>query len=566
VQTLRGGLQRLVPGIGRAVALAGILAVLRAPVFVAVPWAVRQIFDDAIPHRDGRQIVWLGIAMLVLYLLDALVLHALRRRAARFATEAVARVRQELAVRLHALPRSWHDSQDPGVLHSVTVQDTERLLVVLSQLVGWVVPTVVTLVALAVVAAVMAPPMAAVVGLALLLVLIALVPLARTTVGHGRAGSDSMRRFSARWRTTLRLLPATQAHGAAEAEIERRRQDVVDAHATALRLRYTQSRLIGALDVAAAVIAAGTLIVGGLGITHGWLSVGSMLSFYAVGLLLLRQLSSAAPGVASGLSDSSSVWRLVELLDTEAEQPYTGATVHVPRGGIELRGVSFAYDVAQPVLQDIDLRIAPGEHVAIFGPNGAGKSTLVSLLLGTHAPDVGTVLVDGIPMSELDIATLRRGTGYASQDPVLFAGTIAENIAFARPGATAQDIELAATLSTVTQFAANLPRGLDTPVGDEGVRLSGGQRQCVALARALVGSPQLVILDEPTTYLDSVVIDELLHRLDQLPASPTIVTITHDPRIAEYADRVVHLRDGHIELVRPGSADGRRTQANTPSR
>jgi ABC-type multidrug transport system fused ATPase/permease subunit len=565
VQTLRGGLQRLVPGLGRAIALAGLLSVVRSPVFVAVPWSVRRIFDDAIPHRDGGQIVELGLAMLALYLLDALVLHTLRRRAARFATEAVAEVRQALAVRLHALPRTWHDSQDPGLQLGVLVQDTERLLIVVSQLLGWVVPTVVTFFALAAVATVVAPQLAAVVGLAVLLVLVAVVPLARTTVGHGRASADALRRFSARWRTTLRLLPATQAHGAADVVLARRQRDVTDARATALQLRYTQSRMIGALDLAAAVLAAATLVVGGLGITHGWLSVGSMLSFYAVGLLLLRQLSSAAPGVASGLSDASSIWRLVELLDTQAQPPYTGTRVHVPQGGVELRGVSFSYDATQPVLQDLDLKIAPGEHVAIFGPIGAGKSTLISLLLGLHAPQQGTVLIDDIPMSELDIAGLRQGIGFASQDPVLFAGTIAENIAFARSEASAEDVARAALLSTVAQFAETLPGGLETPIGDEGVRLSGGQRQCVALARALVGAPRLVILDEPTTYLDSAVIDDLLRRLDQLPASPTIVTITHDPRIADYADRVVHLRVGRIELVRPGSAQGRRTQAGTPS-
>jgi ABC-type multidrug transport system fused ATPase/permease subunit len=221
----------------------------------------------------------------------------------------------------------------------------------------------------------------------------------------------------------------------------------------------------------------------------------------------------------------------------------------VPLGGIGLVGVSFGYEPSHPVLRDIDLTIGAGDHVAILGPNGAGKSTLVSLLLGSHRPDVGVVLIDGIPMDDLDMATIRRNVGLAVQDPVLFAGTIAENIAYAHPDATRDAIVAAARLSTVADLLPTLPAGLDTMVGDEGVRLSGGERQRVALARALLGSPRLVILDEPTTYLDAGAIDHLLDRLEGLPASPTVVTITHDVRVARRAHRIVHLRDGRIEQV-----------------
>jgi ATP-binding cassette subfamily B protein len=539
-------LRELLPGLDRAIRSAAVLALLRAPVLVAVPLSIREIFDHAIPAEDGEAVVRLGVVMLVLYVVDAVVLMVVRRRASRFAVDGVARVRHDLVARLYALPRSWHDAQDAGLLHAALVHDCERMLTVVTQLLGWLVPTAVTFVVLAVVAAALAPLLAAVAAVVLAVLLLAVIPMARSTVLEGRKNADALRRLSSRWRSALRLLAETQAHGAQSFEVDRSTTLARTAAATAIELQFTQSRLIAAVDLAAALLTALTLAVGGVGITQGWISIGAMLSFAAVGLLVARQLSSAAPGVASGLSDSSSVTRLVELLAIDVAAPYSGRTAHTPLGGIELDRVSFAYVRGLPVLQDVSLSIESGEHVVVLGPNGAGKSTLVNLVLGAHRPNSGTLRIDGIDMDELDIATLRRGIGLASQDAVIFAGSIADNIAYASPEASRADVERAAKLSTADQFLAALPDGVDTLVGEEGVRLSGGQRQRVALARALLGAPRLVILDEPTTYLDAAAVDELLDRLELLPAAPTVLMITHDSRIAERADRVIHLRDGRV--------------------
>ena len=530
-----------------------VLAFLRAPVVAAIPLAVRQAFDHAIPEDDAGAVVAIGLFVMAVSLVDAALALVLRRTAARLAIAAVAGVRQRITVRLYALPRSWHDAQDPGMLHAMIVHDCERLLVVLTQLVTWVVPTAVTFVVLAGVAVAVAPGLAALEGVALVVVLVAVVPLARRLVAAGRRNGDALRALSARWRTALRLLPATQAHGAEQLEIDRRQADASAVASAGVALQRTQARLTAAVDAAVTAIGALTLVVGGIGVTGGRMTVGELLSFYAVGILLLRQVSVAAPGLAGALADSSSVSRLVELIGTTAEVPYRGTRAHRPLGGVELTGVTFGYSPVQPVVRDVDLTIEASEHVALLGPNGAGKSTLVGLLLGSHRPDRGQILLDGIAMDELDIAVLRRSIGLAVQDPVLFAGTVAENIAYARPEATGEEILLAAELSTVASFLPALPQGLDTLVGDEGVRLSGGQRQRVALARALLGRPRLVILDEPTTYLDAGAIDDLLDRLERLPAAPTVLIVTHDPRVAARADRIVHLRDGGVERIEPGT-------------
>jgi ABC-type bacteriocin/lantibiotic exporter with double-glycine peptidase domain len=166
--------------------------------------------------------------------------------------------------------------------------------------------------------------------------------------------------------------------------------------------------------------------------------------------------------------------------------------------------------------------------------------------MGFYRPHSGRVLADGVPFEELDIRHLRRQIGVALQDPVLFPGTIRENIAFGRPDATDAEVAAAAETSTAAAFIARLPSGYETRIGDEGVGLSGGQRQRVAIARAVLGAPGLLVLDEPTTYLDEDGVAELIEKLDGLPQKPTIMLVTHDPAVAAYASRVIEIRHGTV--------------------
>jgi ATP-binding cassette subfamily B protein len=166
--------------------------------------------------------------------------------------------------------------------------------------------------------------------------------------------------------------------------------------------------------------------------------------------------------------------------------------------------------------------------------------------MGLYKPGTGRVLADGVPFEQLDMRSFRRQVGVVLQDPVLFPGTIAENIAFGRPDASEADIQAAAEAATAHGFVEQLPDGYDTGVGDEGVGLSGGQRQRVAIARALLGSPGMLLLDEPTTYLDEAAVTALMANLARLPRTPTVVLVTHDPQAAGHADRVIELRDGRV--------------------
>jgi ABC-type bacteriocin/lantibiotic exporter with double-glycine peptidase domain len=345
-------------------------------------------------------------------------------------------------------------------------------------------------------------------------------------------------------------MPLTKAHGGESWEIGRRRVQAQDLAGSAAKFGGARSDYIAVLNGAIGAIGAVILLVGGLQVVSGDMTVGQLIAFYAVGGLAMRQVA-VASSLANAYASAESLRQLEELLDAHSAEPYRGTVVHEPRGAVEMTGVTFGYG-AEPVLIDVNLGISSGEHIALLGPNGSGKSTIVNLLIGLYAPSEGEITMDGVPLREIDVRAFRRSIGIVLQDPIILPGTIAENIAYSREAPAREEIAAAAEAATAAGFIDALPNAYETQVGEEGARLSGGQRQRIAIARALFGSPSLLILDEPTTYLDHAAIMELLETLNGLPNGPTVLLVTHDPAVAARADRVVHLRDGRVEHIEAG--------------
>jgi ABC-type bacteriocin/lantibiotic exporter with double-glycine peptidase domain len=337
----------------------------------------------------------------------------------------------------------------------------------------------------------------------------------------------------------------TKVHGAERLELDRRSREVAelgDAGREMVWRNAVYGNVQSGVAAAAGVI---VLIIGGWATAAGHMTLGDLLAFYAVVGLLLRQLTVVLTNAPTVLSGYESLDRLDKVLAADDREPYSGTRKIDFDGSVALEGVTFAYD-REPVLRDVDLELRPGERVAVVGPNGAGKSTLVSLVLGLYRPQAGRVTAHGVPYADLDLPALRRRIGVVLQDPMVFPGTVAENIAYGRPEATREEIRDAARRAAAEGFIAALTKGYDTQVGDEGQLLSGGQRQRIAVARALLGRPALLILDEPTTYLDEAVMAELRGNLAELPGSPSLLLISHDSTVAGLGDRVYHLRAGRL--------------------
>jgi len=297
-----------------------------------------------------------------------------------------------------------------------------------------------------------------------------------------------------------------------------------------------------------------TLVVGGEAIARGRMTVGDLLSFYVT----LRYLNSYAQMALSSIPQivlgGESLGSLYELLRADYSQPYHGTRRVALTGSVALECVDFAYRPDRPVLRRVSLHLEPRCSLALVGPNGSGKSTIVSLLFGFYRPQGGRLLADGCPYDELDLAHLRRSFGWVPQDPFLFPASIADNIAYGTPEASARDIEEAAELATAHEFVRELDEGYRTPVGDNGLLLAGGQRQRIAIARALLRRPRLLILDEPTNHLDHDAVRRLMETLRLLSYQPAVLLISHDREIVRHSSVVYALDGGQASVVGTGGA------------
>lgn len=286
-------------------------------------------------------------------------------------------------------------------------------------------------------------------------------------------------------------------------------------------------------------------------ILHGRMSVGTMIAFYAyLGSLYLPLQRFSELGVV--ISNSlAAMERIFELFDIrpEVSEAADARVLHGVRGRVTFRGVHFAYPGrrgGQPALADIDLDVAPGETIALVGRSGAGKSTFVSLIPRFYDVDAGAVLVDGHDVRTISLASLRTHVGIVPQDPILFSGTLQENLLYGRPGANAADVEAAAAAAHATEFIERLPEGYLTAIGERGLRLSGGQRQRVAIARTFLKNPPILILDEATAALDSES-ENLIHdALRRLMHGRTTFIIAHRLSTVVNADRIVVLDAGRV--------------------
>jgi ABC-type multidrug transport system fused ATPase/permease subunit len=387
-------------------------------------------------------------------------------------------------------------------------------------------------------------------ALALLVVLPVLMAvmllLARRTRLAAQAWAIASREYAAEAHRMLRALTLTRVHAAEQHQRDRsgaRAQRLADDTRLFGRARASHSAVQNALGAVAGSL---VLVLGGIAVADGHVTLGSLLGFYAVLALLLRQLQAIGHSTNDVVLGLEAIERVEQFLALPSEDPYEGGERTIAfSGSIVLEDVEFGYD-GEPVVRDVSLAFGAGERVAVIGPNGAGKSTLVSLVMGVHRPQRGRLLADGAPYEELDMRAFRRQVGVVLQDPVILPGTIRDNIAFGRTAATDAEVRTAAELATAAAFIDRLPDGYDTELGDEGVGLSGGQRQRIAIARALLAEPALLLLDEPTTYLDDEAVLELIDNLDRLPRAPTVVLVTHDPHAAGQADRVIELRGGRV--------------------
>lgn len=314
-----------------------------------------------------------------------------------------------------------------------------------------------------------------------------------------------------------------------------------------------QQRLISSIGTTFATTAgmisyAGVVIVGVFAVADNRLTLGGLIACSILAGRAVAPLAQISQLVGRVSATRTAYRQISQLMDQPLEGP-AGEPLRLakPIGAVELRDISFSYPgSATPSLQNVNLKIEPGEHIALLGRVGSGKSTVARMIVGLYPPQEGMVLVDGIDIAQLDPFSARAHLGAVLQEPALFSGSIRENIVLERPFVDDDEMLRAARVSGADQFVSRISNGYDLKLVDRGEGLSGGQRQSIAIARALAGRPPIMVMDEPTSAMDSQTEADLIDRLGQELAGRTLIVVTHRQSLLKLVNRIVIMDQGRI--------------------
>jgi ATP-binding cassette subfamily B protein/subfamily B ATP-binding cassette protein MsbA len=372
--------------------------------------------------------------------------------------------------------------------------------------------------------------------------------------GYATAAKEAESELYSRAQTAIGAVKLVQAYGREDRVVQDFRAGSERSLALALRLYGTETLFVLVVESLLAAGTAAILWLGALRVMSGTLTIGALTVFLSYLRDLYQPILSLSQNFAEIGTARVGLERVFSVLDTELDVKDAPDAVTLPplTGEIRFEKVSFAYD-GRPVLRDIDLRIAPGEHVALVGRTGAGKSTLAGLILRFFDPQRGRVTIDGYDLRRVRLASLRRQVTLMLQEPIIFRATVFDNIAWGARQPDPARVREAARRSEAASFIEDLPQGYDTVLGEEGSTLSGGQRQRLALARALLRETPIAILDEPTSALDVATEAQVWKNLEERLRGHTAIVIAHRLSTARRCDRIVVLEDGAI--VEEGSHD-----------
>ena len=464
----------------------------------------------------------------------------------------VRRMRADVEDKVHALPLGYFDQQPRGELLSRVTNDIDNISQSLQQTMSQLLNSLLTVLAV----------LAMMIWISPLLALVALAAVPVTMVVTGQVMKRSQGQFVQQWRRTGTLNAHVEEtfSGHALVKVYGRRAEVerefAEQNEELYRASFTAQFVSGLImpimmfigNLQYVVIA----VLGGIRVASGAISLGEVQAFIQYSRQFTQPLTQVASMMNLLQSGVASAERVFELLDADEQlaDPEDTTAGQRPseraRGEVRFEHVAFSYDPGKPLIDDLSLVASPGQTVAIVGPTGAGKTTLVNLVMRFYELDAGRITLDGLDIAELPRPVLRSQTGMVLQDAWLFEGTIRDNIAYGRPGATEEEVLAAARATYVDRFVHSLPDGYDTVIDEEGSNLSAGERQLVTIARAFLTQPALLILDEATSSVDTRTEVLVQHAMAALRADRTSFVIAHRLSTIRDADLILVMEEGAI--------------------
>lgn len=522
------------------------------------PYLVKLAIDGPILAGDLDRLNEIALFMFAAFVGLYLASMAQRYLLSWVGQRILADLRSALFRHLQELPLSYHDNHIIGVTISRVISDVGVINQLLSQ--GLITLTGDSLLLAGIVIVMLS------LNWQLALVTFAIIPLiVLATMIFARKAKQAFRKSRARnahmigdLAENLSGIRVIQAF--ANEEVSSEKFDEVnganrDAHVEAMSLSFVFLPTVEFLGMAATGI---VLLFGGLSVAQGSLTLGTVIAFLAYVnrfFLPVQELSQLYATMQTAMAGGE---RVINLLNTEPAIKDSADARKMPpiEGRIEFRDVHFGYHESLPVLRDINLEIPAGAMVALVGPTGAGKTSIANLIARFYDVSAGSILIDGIDIREVEQRSMRAQMGLVSQDPFIFAGSIADNIRFGKPEATAEEVSAAANLANVAEFARDLPHGYDTEIFEDGANLSVGQRQLISIARAILADPRILIMDEATSSVDMVTEALIQDALRKLLSERSAVVIAHRLSTIVNADLIcvvdggrVHEMGAHAELL-----------------
>jgi ATP-binding cassette subfamily B protein len=515
---------------------------------VLIPYLTGRAINDIRAHDRHMLIVWavaIGVAAVA-----RLALSVLRRLVAgRVSLGVELDLRNRLYQHLQVLELSFFDRQQTGQLMSRATVDLQAVRFFLGYGLIFIGQSLLTILLAAAAMFALQPELAA-----LSLAPVPFVILVAYRYGkHSRPAIQEAQQRIAELTADaeenvsgIRVIKAFAQEDRQLRRFERSVGRVFDQQMIATRIQARYTPLISFLpNLGLAVV----LLVGGREVIDGNLSIGAFTAFYAYLLLLISPMRTLGYMLSAAQRATASGARIFELLDRDPEMTVPEGAPALPPGpgqiSFEDVGLAFA-GTNRPALHDIDLDVEAGQTVALVGAMGSGKTALISLLPRLYDATEGVVRIDGARVDEVDLPSLRREIALVTDDPFLFSATVHDNIAYAHPEATREQVERAARAAQAAGFISELPKGYDTMIGERGLTLSGGQRQRIAIARAILADPRILVLDDATSSVDASTEQEIKLALREIMAGRTTFVIAHRLSTIALADEIVVLEDGTV--------------------
>ncbi|MFH1541587.1 MAG: ABC transporter ATP-binding protein [bacterium] len=507
------------------------------------PLAQRYLIDKVIL---GRQLELLAVVVLLLAgisIFQKLGNMLQQFYFARFGKRIVVDIQADLISRVLHFPKAFFDDKETGYLMSRLAPDVQGLGWFFSGTIVYVISNIFRFIAGVALLVYLEWRLA--VGAIVFLPFFAVVAIyfSRKVRILSHFNMEQQAGVTRRLQEVLSAIPLFKAFATEKQEAAKVVNELNKAYHLELEQSVTSSfaaTVIGSLgDIARLfVLVAGVPLVVG-----GSFSAGSLFAFFAYINYVYGPVQFMAQTSFQLQRALTSLERISAFYDILPEEPGQGVKVEHLKGEIEFKNVSFSYNGEGRVLENVSFSVAAGESVAIVGPSGGGKTTLISLLLDFYRPTAGEILFDGRLVQEYAVDSLRRRIGYVAQGTRLLSGTIRDNLCYGNPEASEEDVIRAAKIADIHEFITNLPKGYDSLLGENAVNLSEGERQRISIARALVKDPDILILDEPSSSLDSATEESIIEALPAAVRNKTLIVITHRESTIKAADRVLRFED-----------------------